>query len=58
LDGWPFRRVKQAELDAGDVSGYAHLATECVNFANDLSFGLSANGWVTAHLGDGVDIAC
>ena len=51
-----FAAVEQAELDAGGIDGLAHGAAEGVDFANDLSLGDAADGWVTAHLRDGVAV--
>ena len=56
LDGGPFGCVEEPELDTSHIRGDAHLSAEGIDLANDLSLGLSADGWVTAHLCDGVDI--
>ena len=57
LDGWALGRIKQAELDSGNIGGQAHFTSEGIDLANDVALGLSANGGVTAHLCDGVDVA-
>ena len=57
LDRCTLGLVKQAELDAGNIRVDRHLAAEGVNLAHHLALGLAADGWVAAHLGDGVDIA-
>ncbi len=51
-----FTAVEHAEVDAGGVDGFSHFSAEGVDFADDLSFGDSADGWVAAHRADHIDI--
>lgn len=55
-DGWTFFGVEHPELEAGHVCGFAHFATERVDFASQVAFGETADGGVAGHLTDGVEI--
>ena len=57
LDGGALGGVQQAELDTGRIGGQAHLTAEGIDLADDVALGLSPDGGVAAHLGDGVDVS-
>jgi hypothetical protein len=45
-------------LNADCVSDLAHDAAQGVDFANQVSLGDTANGWIAGHLRDEVDVQC
>ena len=53
LDRRPFLGVQGPELDAGVVTVPGHLAPECVELADDVRFGDSADRGVAGHPGNG-----
>jgi hypothetical protein len=55
-NGWAFFAIKDAVLDTGFIDGFAHLATERIDFFDQVSFGGAANSWVTAHGADAFDV--
>ena len=55
-DGRVFFGVQHAELESGHVGGFAHFAAEGVDFAGEVSFGKAADGGVTGHLADGIEV--
>jgi len=57
LDCRAFGFVEEAKLDSGGVGVDSHFAAEGVDFTDNLAFGLSADGGVARHLGDGVEVA-
>ena len=50
------RGIEKAELDADGVGDLAHDAAKGVDFADEVSFGDTADGRVAGHLGDQVDV--
>jgi hypothetical protein len=44
-------------LDGGDIRVHSHLATKCIDFPDDLTFGLATDGRIAAHLGNRIDVA-
>ena len=58
LDSRTFRFVEEAKLDSRDIGVDRHLTAERIDFTNDLTFGLAANGWVATHLGHRIQISC
>ena len=57
LDRRSLRFIEEPELDGGQVGIDGHLAAEGIDLANHLTLGLTPDGGVAAHLGDGIDIA-
>src|ERR1035438_5865352 len=57
LNSGPLGFVQEPELDPGDICVDCHFATEGVDLADDLAFGLAADSWVAAHLCNSVEIA-
>jgi hypothetical protein len=55
-DGGTFSRIQHSELNSGGVGVESHLATERVNFPDEMAFGQAADGRVAAHLGDRVEV--
>ena len=55
-DGGSARGVQQAKLNADCVGDFAHDAAEGIDFADQMSFGDSADGGVAGHLRDQVDV--
>ena len=53
---WAARSIQQAKLDAHRVSDFAHDAAECIDFADEVPFGNSANGGIARHLRDEVNV--
>ena len=49
-------RIEEAELDSGLVNREAHLAAECVDLAHQVALADSADGRVTRHLPDMVQV--
>ena len=58
--GRPHRRatgsIQQSELDADSVGYFSHDAAESVYFADEVPLGYAADGWITGHLGDQINI--
>jgi hypothetical protein len=52
------RGVQEAELNAYGIGDLAHDAAQRIDFADQMSLCHSANGWVTAHLSDKVEVHC
>ena len=52
----PFRAVQESELHHSVVGHYPGVATQCINFAYDLSFGHSPHRGVAGHLCDGLHV--
>jgi hypothetical protein len=44
-------------MDAGEVDILCHLAAKCVDFTHEMPFGKPSDGWIAAHLADGIEIA-
>lgn len=57
LDGGSFRGIQEPVLDSGHVSRERHFTTQGIDFTNHMTFGNPSNGWIAAHLADGIDIA-
>lgn len=51
-----FAAVEHPKLDSRGVDRFAHQAAQGVDFADDLTFGDSTDGWVAGHLPDRVQI--
>jgi len=56
VDRRPATEVEHAELDARAVNHPGHDPAEGVNLADQLPLGQPADGRVTRHLGDGVEV--
>ena len=54
--GRAFAAVQDAELDAGFVGGRRHGATQRVHLFDQMAFADAADGRVTAHLAQGLDV--
>ena len=48
--------VEQAELDAGDIAQPAHQAIHGVDLAHQMTLAQTADGGVTGHLADGLEL--
>ena len=48
--------VEQAELDADGVGDLPHDAAQGIDFADQVSLGDTADGWVAGHLGNEIDV--
>ena len=57
VHGRPLAAVEHAEVDGGGVDGAAHESAQGVDLADQLPLGQAADGWIAAHLGDGVEVA-
>jgi hypothetical protein len=55
-DGGTAGGVQEPKLNAYSVGDLAHDAAECVDFADKMALGDSADGGVAAHLGDEVEV--
>src|ERR1700674_3265821 len=55
-DGGSTRSVEQTKLDSDRVRDFAHDATESVHFAHQVPLGDAADGGVTRHLRDQIDV--
>ena len=55
-DGGSAAGVEQSELDAGRINHLAHDAAERVDLAHQVAFGDSADGGITGHLRDQVEV--
>jgi hypothetical protein len=58
VHGRAFGPIQHAKLDPGLVGEQTHDAAKCIDFADDLSLGHSADGRIAGHLRDGVSIHC
>ena len=61
LGAWgPYGRtsggVEQAELDADGVGDFPHDAAQGIDFADQVSLGDAADGWVAGHLSNEIDV--
>ena len=56
LDGGTFGFVEQTHLDKGTVGNAPNDAAEGVDFTHEMSFGGTANGWITRKMADFVQI--
>jgi hypothetical protein len=54
--GWTSGGVEQAELDADGVGDFAHDAAQGIYFADQVSLGDAADGWIAGHLGNEIDV--
>ncbi len=57
LDRWSLGFIEEAELYSRYVCIDRHLSTQGIDFPNDLTFGLAADGRITAHLGNGIYVS-
>jgi hypothetical protein len=48
--------IQKAPLDGSGVGILGHNPTQSVNLPHDVPFGQSANGWITTHLTDGIEV--
>jgi hypothetical protein len=55
-DRWTFLGVQHPELESSHVRGFAHLATQRVYLAGEMSLSQAANRRVAGHLSDGIRI--
>ena len=55
-DGGAAAGVEEAELDADGVGDFAHDAAEGIDFADEVTFGDTADGGVAGHLRDEVEV--
>ncbi len=52
----PFAAIEQAKLKRGRVGKQAHRAAQGIDLTDDLPLGHAADGWVAAHLPDGIAV--
>jgi hypothetical protein len=57
-DRWSLAGIERAELDAGCVRRTRHNAAQRINFLDQVAFTDATDGWITAHLTDGLDAVC
>jgi len=57
VHGRALATVQDAELDARGIDCPAHGPAQGIDFTHDLSFGHSADGRITAHQGNRIQIA-
>jgi hypothetical protein len=50
-----FAGVENAELDTGSISRLGHRAAERIDLLDQVTFADAADGWVAAHLPEGLD---
>src|SRR4029077_12753333 len=55
-DGGSARSVEQTKLDSDRVRDFAHDATESVHFAHQVPLSDAANGGITRHLRDQINV--
>ena len=52
-DGRSAATVEGFSLESGQVGVESHFAAESVKFADEMTFGEAADGWIAGHPGDG-----
>ena len=48
--------IEDSVLNSSLIDGFAHLATKSVDFFNQVTLGCAADGWVTAHGADALNV--
>jgi hypothetical protein len=53
---WTLPGVQHAELEAGHIRVFAHLASQSVDLPREMTLGQSPDSWITRHLADRVQV--